>query len=303
MRKAIILVMAVTGLATFQLKAQDNVPENADKRAKEIKEEVEKMDSFSFSTSLVASLNRTDLYNWATGGQPQTTFNIVWLSQLNKKWDYWGLKASLRTSYGFVKPKDGEMAKTDDYLALSVLAGRNINEKMAFTILADLKTQLTLTKDDTGAVVSALFSPAWLIGAAGFSITHKLWEAFLAPLTMKATFINNRLPMTQRYGVPEGAAVRYEPGAYGIVKFNWAYNAFSVSSRLEMFYNYTTTNVFPDVNWETLFTLKLTKWFGISYFVHTIYDMDIPGPETARTGFSRYLQVKTVLGASLSFTY
>ncbi len=301
-RKYLSLVLLLLLSGNISIVAQDKPPIDVESKMTEDSKEINDTSRFKLTSSLVANFNRTDLFNWATGGVPQTTFNVVWLTEAARKWEHWKVKASLRTSYGFVKPQGDRASKTDDYLAFSMLAGRKLSDFITLTALADLKTQLTLTTDDTNAVVSALFSPAWIIGAIGLSANRKYWEAFLSPLTMKATFINNRLPMTQRYGVPSGTSVRYEPGAYGIIKANWSYKAFVVASRLEIFYNYIQPT-FPDINWETLFTLKVTKWFGVSYFIHSIYDVDVPGPDETRTGFNRYLQIKTVLGLSVSFTY
>ncbi len=257
--------------------------------------------SLDFSTSLVVNFNRTDLINWATGGKPQTTFNIVWLSDAIRKWRQWNLKGNLRISYGFVKPHGEPLSKTDDYLGLSVFGNREISEKVSLTLLGDLKTQISITKDDTGGVLSSLFSPAWIVMATGLTLNGKYVESFLSPITLKATLINEKLPMVQRYGVPKGQSKRYEPGAYVLIKLNLTYRFATVSSRFEAFMAYQQLQI-PDINWETLLSFKLTKWLGMGYFVHVIYDTDVAGPDMSATEYLRYLQIKTVLGVSITLS-
>lgn len=267
------------------------------------------------------NFTQVSLTNWAAGGFSSVGGIALFNGFANKHkgrvvWDN-----TLSAAFGGLSQDGQDPVKTDDRIQLTSKWGYELKKPWYFAALADFKTQFTEGFDGTtGARISNLFAPAYLTLALGLDYKpNDHFSAFISPLSARITFVNDEaLADAGAFGVDKaeydlttgdliahGKTTRFELGAYARAQYtrDLAKN-FSFLTRMELFSNYLKNPQNIDVIWETLWTLKVNTWLGVTLNTLLIYDDDVlvikkndegvpyTGPGT---------QFKETLGVGLTF--
>jgi len=275
----------------------------------------------------VISVNgqQVSLTNWAAGGN--NSISVGTLLSLYAKykrgkstWDN-----NLDLAYGVVKQGGvKKWWKNDDRIQFTTKYGRHAFDKWYYSALGDFRTQFApgYNYPNDSIYISKFMAPAYAIAALGLDYKpNDKFSLFISPVTGKFTFVNDdSLARTGSFGVqkeirdPEnGGAIiqnykrhREEFGAYLKAMYNTkVMENMTFQTTLELFTNYMEThfgNV--DVNWTTLTSFKVNKFFSATLATQLIYDNDINVPRNTpgKNGtMGPDVQFKQVL--SLGFSY
>ncbi|MBN2274343.1 MAG: DUF3078 domain-containing protein [Bacteroidales bacterium] len=254
--------------------------------------------------ALFLNFSQTSLTNWAAGGIGSYSVNGLASFFANYKkgksvWDN-----SLDIGYGLLKQKDADIQKTDDKFDLFSKYGQHAFKSWYYSALLNFRTQMTdgyNYPDDS--VISALLAPAYLLGAIGLDYKPgDVFTAFIAPLSAKVTFVNNQvLADAGAFGVDPGKKSRVEFGGYLRLAFKKdLVENINFATKADFFSNYLHNPQNIDINWETLLTMKITKFIGASLSTQLIYDDDIAILEELDNGATKEvkskIQFKEILG-------
>jgi hypothetical protein len=143
----------------------------------------------------------------------------------------------------------------------------------------------------------------------------KQLSLFVSPASGKYTFVMDDSIAAMNLYIPvtsDNNRVRAEFGALMSVTYAnpKLTKTIGIRSTLELFNNYTDPNK-PnrkniDVDWQTMFDIKLGKYLGANIFTHLIYDDDIKietDPENTPGEKTAILQVKEVFGIGFSYKF
>ena len=158
----------------------------------------------------VASLNatQTSLSHWVAGGENSISINGAFNAHANFRkgkntWDN-----TLDLGYGLMKQGDiDDFRKTDDRIDFSSKYGYEAYKSLYYAAMLSFKSQMTngydYVNDSTKNKISSFLAPAYIIGAIGLDYKpNSYFSAFLAPLTLKYTIVNDQdLADAGSYGV------------------------------------------------------------------------------------------------------
>lgn len=264
---------------------------------------------------------QTSFVNWSAGGRNNISAlaSIIASATYSKKAIKWANDLSL--SLGGLKylEKDSKekLQKTDDKIDLSTNIGYKLKEHFYLSVLGGFKTQMLdgFSFPNDSVRISKFLAPGYVSLAVGIEYTPKKdLAAFLSPLAMKLTIVNDALlansgafgvepAIFDLFGnvVTKGKRMRAEVGAYFKLTYkkNLAKNI-DLKSKVELFSNYVVKPQNIDVNAEALFVFKVNSLFSASLQWNLLYDHDIQildakgftGPRT---------QFKSMLGLGLSY--
>lgn len=291
----------------------------------------------------VASLNatQTSLTNWVAGGQNSIAINGAFNVQANYKKGKNSWDNTLDLGYGLMKQgEDADFRKTDDRIDFSSKYGYQAYESLYYAALASFKSQMTngynYIDDTTKQKISAFLAPAYVIGALGIDYKpNKYFSAFIAPLTLKYTIVNDQdLADAGAFGVDaaeykeitdstglvvgrtlvkSGKKSRGEFGGYLRLLFSKsdfeaeALKNLSITSKADFFSNYLHNPQNIDVSWETQIAMKVNKYITVSVSTHLIYDDDIDVPvgtnPDGTTKYSKRIQFKEIAGVGIMYNF
>ena len=291
----------------------------------------------------VASLNatQTNLTNWASGGQNSISINGAFNAHANYKKGRSAWDNTLDLGYGLMKQgEDEDFRKTDDRIDFSSKYGYETYKSFYYAALVSFKSQMANGynyKDTTKEKISAFLAPAYVIGAIGIDYKpNSYFSAFLAPLTLKYTIVNDQdLADAGAYGVDpaeyevrqtfmpdstnvqvlvkHGKKARGEFGGYIRLLYSKSdfeaeiLKNFSITSKADFFSNYLHNPQNIDVSWETQIAMKVNKYITVSVSTHLIYDDDIDVPvgtnPDGTTKFSKRIQFKEIAGVGIMYNF
>jgi len=283
------------------------------------------LDGWKFHGLTALNISQVGLTNWAAGGQSSLALNgIVSLTaDLKRGKSTWN--NSIDLGYGILRQGNkvlvtsGKFIKTDDKIDLFSKYGKKATERWYYAGLVNFNTQSTpgFSYPNDSVQISKFMAPAYLLGALGMDYKRgDVFTMFLAPLTMKMTFVNDdSLAYRGAFGVEaaqfddlgnvlsQGDKFRVEYGGYVRIMFKKTFmENVTLTSKLSMFSNYINNPQNIDVNWENLLELKVNKFISATVTTHLIYDDDIQitdsdakiGPRT---------QFKEVIGVGFSYKF
>jgi hypothetical protein len=268
------------------------------------------------------NLAQTSLTNWAAGGQNSAAVNGIFSAFANYKRGKSAWDNSLDIGYGILKQgKDASPMKTDDKFDLFSKYGREAFKNFYWSGLMNFRTQMRpgYKYPDTENKISDLFSPAYLLLAAGMDYKpNPYFSAFIAPLTWKLTFVNDaELSAAGAFGVTPGQNSRSEFGGYlrAIFSKNDFKDEFmknvAFTSKIDLFSNYGHNPQNIDITWENLIGLKVNKFISVNFNTVLMYDDDIKVP-VDRNGNGEFesteapgprTQFKEILGVGFSYKF
>lgn len=243
------------------------------------------------------------------------------------------------------KEWDRPFKKTDDKIELVSKYGRLAFKNWYYAALLDFKTQMTDGKnwigDTTSIVISKAMAPAYLTGGIGLDYKpNNYFSAYISPITARFIFVTDQdLADAGSFGVDpatylqnlagdadsldvngdkikltSGKNLKYELGGYVRLQYTrtewnteWLKNI-GVTTKLNLFSNYLENPQNIDVDWETLITWKIYKFFSISFNAHLLYDDDtknIVPDELTGENITKgpKVQFKEILGVGFSYNF
>jgi hypothetical protein len=265
------------------------------------------------------NLAQTSLTNWAAGGQNSFAVNGLLSTFANYRKDKTVWVNSLDLGYGLLKQGGTGYRKTDDKFDFLSKYGYEAFKNFYYAALLNFKTQMApgYKYDDaasTKTLISDLFSPASLLVALGLDYKPSdHFSAFIAPITGKMTFVNNRaLSDAGAFGVTPGKKSLSEFGGY--LRAIYTKNDFKTeflknvtfTSKIDLFSNYIKNPQNVVINWETLIAFKVNKYISASINTQLVYDDKIKVPvfrngEPASIG--SLVQFKEILGVGISYNF
>lgn len=268
-----------------------------------------------WKNSGIFSLNaaQSSFSNWSAGGQNSIALNgLVNLTANYKKnksaWDN-----TFDFGYGMLQRDNGEdnktWIKTDDKINITSKYGYQASKAWYYSALFNFKTQFTEGYNYLNATekvkISNFMAPGYLLFSLGMDYKpNDNLSVFISPLTMKSTIVNDKeLYEVGAFGVDPGEKLRNEFGAYinAQYKKDEIVKNVNFSTKLDLFTNYLNNPQNIDVNWETLFVLKVNKFISATVSTNLIYDDDTDYIDSEGTNLGPKVQFKEVIG--VGFTY
>lgn len=281
-----------------------------------------------FTALTAVNATQVSFVNWAAGGENSFALAALGNYQANfhrreHAWDN-----ILDVAYGIQKQGETPFRKNEDRIDVLSKYAYLLLDNFGLSARANFRTQFAngYVLPDDSTIVSRFMAPAYLTVSVGVEYKPTPWLSIIfSPATGRATFVNDqRLANLGAFGVEPaildtagnvltpGKRIRYEFGALASILVTKSWEKIKLQSRLDFFNNYTdprpTHRGNVDVNWETLLSVAITKWLGITVTTNLIYDHDIAVPlfediDGIRTqvGTGPRLQFKGILGVGLRY--
>ncbi len=283
-----------------------------------------------------STLSNTTFSNWAAGGTNNTAFLINGNIFAIKKDSNYTWENYLKASYGVIRNgaskiadplnpsanKNNPFVKNTDELIILTKYGRRISDKLNYSALFNLNTQMFPGWAPEDIFREQLHVSNFLAQGFGyFSIgidikPQSYFSIYLSPVTAKYTIVREqRLADMGLYGVEaatydtlgnklsDGQKYRIELGWYMNLFFNKdIMKNINLQSRLELFNNYNTLGII-DVNWQTTLNMKVNKYITVSFINQMLYDNDIDVNNNVTDGIQRRLQLRNFFGAGFSYKF
>jgi hypothetical protein len=292
-----------------------------------------------FSTNL----SNTTFSNWSQGGTNNSSIIItsslfaIYKHKDGKQiWENY-----LDIAYGLMRNGENKIddpsnpgtrinnpfIKNEDKLVFLSKYGRKINDKLNYSVLFSLNTQMFPGYEATDILrknnhVSNFMAQGFGYLSVGIDYKPvKYFSLYASPITAKYTVVREqRLADLGLYGMTpatydttgswqgvtpkkltDGQTFRRELGWYINMSFNKdiAKNI-GLQSRLEFFQNYNTLQFNRiDVNWQNTLNMKVNKYVSVTLINQMIwdYDVDTVGDEE---GVQRNIQLKNFFGVGFS---
>ncbi|MBP5742327.1 MAG: DUF3078 domain-containing protein [Paludibacteraceae bacterium] len=283
----------------------------------------EKQDSTKWKWGGMFGLNASQatFTNWAAGGSNSVGGNAMTNLWLNFVGNTSSWENTLDLGYGLLYQESDGLRKTDDKIDFSSKYGYKASKHWYYAAMLNFKTQFSegYNYPNDSVIVSNFMAPGYLIGAIGMDYKpHKVFTAFISPVTAKMTFVlDNTLSEQGAFGVEKGEKFRLQCGGYLRLVYNQSFlkNSITIISKLDLFSNYYSNsgesakpqNI--DVNWENIISFKINKYISANINTLLIYDDDIKMPTGTKDSEGKditkgpKLQFKEVVGIGLSYKF
>jgi hypothetical protein len=265
------------------------------------------------------TLAQTSLTNWASGGQNSIALNGRLSLFANYKKDKSAWDNALDLGYGLMKQgKDGQFTKTDDKIDLLSKYGQKAFNKFYYAAMLNFRTQFSpgYNLPNDSVIISKFMAPGYLVMAFGLDYKpNAYFSAFIAPVTGKFTFVNDKTLSDQgAFGVEKGKMSKSELGGY--LRIIYSKNDFksefmkniSFTTKVDFFSNYLDKPQNIDVNWETFIAMKVNKYLYVNFTAQLVYDdntkigFDTNG-DMINDKFGSRVQFKEIFGAGFSLNF
>lgn len=252
--------------------------------------------------TLSINASQTSLTHWAAGGENSVAGNAALVYSIDYERDRSLWKNRLELGYGLSSTKATGTRKTTDRIYFNSTYGYKLVEHLYASFFVNFQSQFAkgynydVSKTD---YISRFMAPGYLSLGPGVTWTPKEWfTATLSPASWRGTFVQDeKLSKSGSYGVKPGEKLHSEFGAN--LKLEAQFDPMtniSVHSRLELFSNYLQKPQNIDVNWDTVITARVNKWFSASLTLNMIYDDDVRFVWTEGGRAIPAVQFKEVLG-------
>jgi hypothetical protein len=247
------------------------------------------------------NLNQGSLHNWAAGGDK---FSLALNSYINyflfhrkgnHNWDN-----TVDFNFGLLQTTSLGTRKNDDRLDLLSKYGVNFKGNWFLTGLVNFRTQFFdgYTFEKNVPVFSSTFlSPAYLLTSVGVDYKPTPnFSLFVSPATSRWIIVaDDYLARKGLYGVDSGKHAVNEFGAFASVNYQKGMNKnVTYKGKLDLFSNYRHNPLNIDVFMTNFFSLKINRYFSVTYNLDAIYDDDVK--LFGEQGKSPSLQLKSIIG-------
>jgi hypothetical protein len=286
---------------------QDNIIMNLQKESqKVIKLKTDADLSKKWQKGILYNLtfSQASLSNWAAGGDK---FSISIGSILNMYARYSKEKLRWDNNFdfnlGYVNSTSLGSRKNDDRFDFVSKVGYSVNTKTNLAFLSNLRSGFFKGYTFSGTkknFTSNFMSPGYLLNSAGFDFRpKKTISLFLSPFTARWVFVTDPI-LSQKglYGVKPGQTSNFELGAYATINYLKEINPNVVyKTKLDLFSNYRNNPQNIDVFMTNVLSVKISKFFNVTWGVDLIYDDDAKlfGPKKNLPA----LQFKSLIGLGI----
>jgi len=243
------------------------------------------------------NLTQTSFDNWSQGGENtmawQVNLNFKFINDQEKtNWSNTG-----KFSYGFTKSGKDESKKSIDEIKLeSVLTYKlnvYVNPFIAVSGLTQFDTGYKYT-DDSKTKVSAFMDPGYIRESIGVGYEPNKIVKTRVGAALKHTITSNYpVPYADDPETDEIEKTKTEFGAESVTDVSWQIaEDMQLTSKLELFSAFKAWDRI-DVDWDTLLSVKVSKYFNVIFNVKLFYDKDI-SPK-------RQLKQSLAMGLTYSF--
>lgn len=226
------------------------------------------------------NFSQVSLTNWAAGGQNSIAGNSIvnYFANYKKGKNTWDNNLDL--GYGLVlQGKHGNLIKSDDRIDLSSKYGRQASHHWYYSALLNFRSQFTAGYNypNDSVVISKFLSPGYVLLSPGMDYKpNDHFSLFLSPATLRFIIVTDKLLSAGgAFGVDSGKTIKTEAGAFLRATFKKNLTpALNLQTSLDLFSNYLHNPQNIDINWQTLFLLKVSKYISASLSLQVMYDDD-----------------------------
>ncbi len=251
------------------------------------------------------NLSQSSLSNWAAGGEDyafsvNTAFSgFAYYKKGKHSWDN-----TVNINLGYINNTSLGARKNDDRFDIVSKYGREINAKLNFSTLFNLRSQFfdgyNFPTATTQVLNSAFMAPGYILLGTGLDYKPvKNLSIFFSPLTARWVIVNNdSLSKVGAYGVAPGSKSLFQIGAFASINYKANINKnVSYIGRLDMYSDYIKNPQNVAINMNNLFAVKISNVLSVTYSLDLIYDDNVRlfGP----TKDAPRLQTKSIIGAGL----
>ncbi len=237
----------------------------------------------------VLNFTQNKFDNWSQGGEDSWS----WQLNFDGKFDYlqekYSWNNSAKISYGKTKLGKADPRKAADEIKLESVYTYKMNTYVNPYVAATALTQFTDGFNyDPKVKISSFMDPGYFTQSAGVGVQVVEQVKTRVGAALKETVAKD---FKETYA--DGEEMRVEYGAESVTDVNWkmAENIL-FTSKLELFSNLKAINEI-DVNWDNMFTSKITDYINVSLNIKLFYDKDI----------STKRQLKETLAIGLSYSF
>ena len=217
--------------------------------------------------------------DWSGGGTTNVSGNTIINYDLHYKGERWTWDSKFRGAYGLTKIKDeSDVRKTDDFIEINSVLGRNASRYWYYSGYLNFKTQLDngfrYTPEER-IEISDRFSPAFLqVGLGALYKRNNNFRVNLSVATLRAIFVNSRFTEEKAaFGVDQGESSSLEFGASlsGYYKFLIVKNI-SFEQIFNFYSNYLENPENIDIDYTATLNMDVTKYITSKVIFQTVYD-------------------------------
>ena len=233
--------------------------------------------------------------NWAQGGENswswQTDINSSAIHEQEKyQWSSAG-----KLSFGNTRVDKQDSRKSADELRLETVLTYRQNLYINPYVAANALTQLTKGYDYSTAnkiEISNFIDPGYFSQSAGIGYQPRKEVKTRLGAAMRETVTRDHpVPFADKPGTAKIEKTKAEFGGESVTDLNTRLGENLVlTSNLALFFNGKRVNE-TDVNWDNVFTSKISKYINVNFNVKMLYDRNV----------SKKRQLKQVLAVGLSY--
>ncbi len=233
--------------------------------------------------------NSTALTNWAAGGNNTNALStlVSLFADYKKGLSNWNTKLDL--AYGLLQnrdksiPNSDKFIKNDDRIQLLSKYSRDAYKNWKYAAFAEARTQFTEgytnpyeRKGLTSTFLAPLYGEIGLGMEYGKDTKTSKFNVLITPIGAKLTHVGVSTLRPLYYSENLDKAIRWELGAFLKGSFSKDFSKdLNFKTSLGLFTNYLKDPQNVDVNWETLTSYQVGKYFNVSYNSLLIYDDDV----------------------------
>lgn len=254
---------------------------------------------------LTLNLSQVSLSNWSAGGENSVAANALvnlWASYTRGK-DAWDNTLDFGT--GRLK-KDGTKAvKTDDRIELMTKYGRKISNKLYYSGLVNIKTQMLpgfKYPENDSIKISDFMSPGVIFISVGIDFKPSTNFSFLlSPVTGKSTIVkSDLLSWRGSFGVVPGKNFRNEFGGFfKLVAKGSFLKIVNYQFKVDAFSNYREKP--GNIDWDSELTIwvRINRFISANFKTNVLYDDDI----IAEPHLGPRIQIREFVGVGFSYKF
>lgn len=254
----------------------------------------EKKPEYGWKNEGIANLNFTqnEFDNWSQGGENTWSWQFDINAKIANDQKSYNWTNTLKISYGKTKVGDIGARKSADEIKLESVytykMGIYVNPYLAVTGLTQFADGYDYSKDPK-VKISGFMDPGYFTQSAGIGVEPNAYIKTRLGGAIKETVTGSD---TAAIIYADGEDTRVEYGMESVTDINYKFNEILLfTSKLELFSNLHGIDEI-DVNWDNLFSAKVTKFITASLNIRLFYDKDI----------SEKRQLKQTLAVGLSYT-
>lgn len=267
------------------------------------------------------NFNQVSLTNWSKGGQNSFAVTVLGNAFANYKFDGFTWENNLNLAYGLIRNAGEGFKKNEDKIDYLTRLNKKVTKTLSLAATARFESQFAPGYDDAAPAennpkISDFMAPAYIKVSLGLNYQpDKYFAIYFSPAAGKFTIVSDDSIAAKNIYIPTTAKnnkFRPEFGALASLTYQNKdlLKNIGIRSSMELFNNYTDPNK-PnrkniDIDWQTIFDIKLGKYIGANLFTHLLYDNDTkyieyqgdtPITRGARTQF------KEVFGIGFSYKF